>query len=216
MSTLASPPRAARLDGSERVAEDRRRVPPNSLTTVTESILNRVANGDQAALGECITRYGGLVWSLARRLLRDDREAEDGVQDVFVELWQSAGRFDPGRASESTFVGMVARRRLIDRRRRMDRVPDPLPLDTRQPATEEADPLEQDDRNAQLARAWKELREEERTVLELAIHGGQTYAEIAERTGTPLGTVKSRARSGLQRLRENLSRVGVEAGGPTS
>ena len=85
--------------------------------SVNESILQRVAAGDMAAMQECIDRYGGLVWSLARRLSLSPAEAEDGVQEAFIELWKHAERFDPEVASETTFVSMIARRRLIDRRR---------------------------------------------------------------------------------------------------
>ncbi|MBX9623103.1 MAG: sigma-70 family RNA polymerase sigma factor, partial [Gemmataceae bacterium] len=95
---------------------------------MTEPVLPRVAVGDPAAVRECIARYGPLVWGLARRLVPNPADAEDAAQDVFISLWQSAGRYDPAQAAEVTFVAMIARRRLIDRRRRARRHPPPDPL----------------------------------------------------------------------------------------
>ena len=85
------------------------------------NVLHRVAAGDRAAVRECLARYGGLVWSLVRRSTSDAAEAEDAVQEIFVDVWQSASRFDPAVASEATFIAMIARRRLIDRARRRNR-----------------------------------------------------------------------------------------------
>ena len=74
-----------------------------------EAILNRIANGDQDAVQECLKTYGGLVWSLARRMLRNSDDAEDAVQEIFVDIWKNAGRFDPSQSSETTFIAMIAR-----------------------------------------------------------------------------------------------------------
>lgn len=82
---------------------------------VPVTILERIAAGDPSALDECMDRYGGLIWSLVRRLAPDYTDAEDIVQEILVGLWRSAGRFDPRIASEATFITMIARRRLIDR-----------------------------------------------------------------------------------------------------
>ena len=86
----------------------------------TESILERIAAGDANAVQECMDLYGNLVWSLARRFTRSAAEAEDAVQEVFLDVWKSAARFDAKRASEKTFVAMIARRRLIDLLRRTE------------------------------------------------------------------------------------------------
>lgn len=168
------------------------------------TILQRVARGEQSAVGECIARYGGLVATLANRLLRDIREVDDGVQDVFVELWKVAGRYDPDRGTEDAFVSTVARRRLIDRRRRNRNVPRPTALEGDLPAPTTSDPLERHDVADRLRDLWERLDDGERDVLDLAVHHGMTYAEVAETRGLPLGTVKSRARAGLRRLREGL------------
>ncbi len=84
---------------------------------MTDTLLQRIAGGDRSAVAACIDTYSGLVWSLARRFLQNEADAEETVQEIFLELWEKAARFDPGVAGEVTFVSMIARRRLIDRRR---------------------------------------------------------------------------------------------------
>ena len=85
---------------------------------MNESILARVASGDANAVRECIDEFGGLVWAIARRMARTRADAEDAVQEIFIDVWKSAGRFDPAQGSEKVFVSTIARRRLIDRLRR--------------------------------------------------------------------------------------------------
>ncbi|MEL6543477.1 MAG: sigma-70 family RNA polymerase sigma factor [Myxococcota bacterium] len=89
--------------------------------TAHSSLLERIAAGDAAAVRACVSTYGGLVWSLARRHLSNEADAEEAVQDAFMSLWKSADRFDPDRAEEATFVAMIARRRIIDRARKRGR-----------------------------------------------------------------------------------------------
>lgn len=74
------------------------------------SLLQRIAGGDSAAVSECITKYGALVWSLARRLSRTASDAEDATQEIFLDIWRSAGRFDPSQGSDQIFIAMIARR----------------------------------------------------------------------------------------------------------
>ena len=173
------------------------------------SILERVAAGDPAAPSECIDRFSGLVWSLARRLCPTAAEAEDAVQEIFIDLWKSAGRFDASIASETTFVAMIARRRLIDRGRRRMRRPE-VP----QIAETVADPAEARDRSpageesAIAQRAFAQLRPEQQQVLQLAIHHGCSHEQIATATGMPLGTVKTHARRGLIKMRQILADEG--------
>jgi RNA polymerase sigma-70 factor, ECF subfamily len=161
---------------------------------------------DAGAVRECIGRYGRLVCSMARRFSPTD--TEDAVQEIFVDLWKNAGRFDPAVASEPVFVAMIARRRLIDRRRRSKR-------DTAASVAPElpviADPgagPEVCAEASQAARALLQLRPEQRDVLLQTTCLGMSHEEIAKRTGQPLGTVKSLARRGLLRVRAVL--LGVE------
>lgn len=175
-------------------------------------LLGRVALGDTAAIRECLARYGNLVWSLARRF--EALEAEDAVQEIFLDLWKSAARFDPAIASETAFVAMIARRRLIDRRRsRLRRPTADTPL-----AGDSSDGILAVDPNPttsadlcaeaqQAARALEQLRPEQREVLVLSTVGGLSHGEIAEQTGMPLGTVKAHARRGLLSIRAALGDV---------
>ncbi len=86
--------------------------------SMNPSVLQRIAAGDSTAVRECIDRFGALVWSLARRLSRTAADAEDATQEIFLDIWRSAARFDASQGSEKVFVAMIARRRLIDRLRK--------------------------------------------------------------------------------------------------
>ena len=165
---------------------------------------------------DCLTRYGGLVWSIARRLSANNADAEDAVQEIFIDLWRSSSRYDAGIASESTFIATIARRRLIDRRRRQDRRPTTATLDEQQFPQSPPDPIERlqlcDD--AALARGkMLELSGDQQRVLTLAIEKGCSQTEIAERLELPLGTVKTHARRGLIKLRELMA---VDAAAPST
>jgi RNA polymerase sigma factor (sigma-70 family) len=180
---------------------------------VSAFLLPRVAFGDPAAVRDCIARYGGLVWSLARRLSPSVTDAEDAVQEIFVDLWRSAPRYDHSVSSEVTFVAMIARRRLIDRRRRRQRRPDtePLPEGAGMFAGPEHAQMELCGEAAIASKAIAELRPEQREVLILSTYHGLSHEEISEALGMPLGTVKAHARRGLLRVRELLL-SGAEAG----
>jgi RNA polymerase sigma-70 factor (ECF subfamily) len=171
-----------------------------------DSLLARVGAGDASAVRECLQRFGGLVWSLARRFSSSQSDAEDAVQEIFVDLWRSAKRYDPRAASEATFVAMIARRRLIDRMRsRQRRKEEPLG----EGAEASAEPPGELAAEAALAaKAIAQLRPEQREVLLLATLHGLSHEEIAQKTGLPLGTVKTHARRGLLRVREVLAAEG--------
>ncbi len=165
--------------------------------------------GDPGSVQACIDQFGGLVWSLARRLAPAD--ADDAVQEIFIDLWKSARRYDPRLASEATFVAMIARRRLIDRRRRLARQPDAQPItdpnapgpsieDTAQAAGEDA---------AAATRALAALSPDQLRVITLAVYHGLSHDQISKATGLPLGTVKTHIRRGLIRVRETLERSGT-------
>ena len=171
-----------------------------------KSILERVAQGDRFAVNQCLETYSGLVWSLARRFLGSHADAEDAVQEVFIELWRTAGRFDPQLGSEATFVSTVARRRLIDRQRRKSRRLEVVSLEHEEVDCPTSDPpqLEMQDEVRRVREAMHQLRPEEQQVLHLSLSEGLSQAEIARVTELPLGTVKTHARRGLERLREML------------
>ena len=172
---------------------------------------------------ECLDSFGGLVWSLVIRRCPNRADAEEVVQEVFLDLWKSAHRFDPTVASESTFVAMITRRRLIDRRRKMDRTlsASSLPDDNQAENTRAAAAHNDDaacqvdiaDEAALVREKMEELKPEEKSVLELAIDHGLSHSQISERTQLPLGTVKTHARRGLIRLRELLiGKIEIEGG----
>ncbi len=195
------------------------------------SLLQRIAAGDQGAVSEFLKRYSALVWSLARRLSANDPDAEDAVHEIFIDLWKSAGRFDPNVASEVTFVAMVARRRLIDRRRRLGRIPrmEAVRDDdvSRAAVSGGAGPalggddvsrtaqgtLEVGEESTRALAELKNLSLDQQKVLRLSIFHGLSHEKIASALKMPLGTVKTHARRGLIRLRESLE--GVRAKTPT-
>jgi RNA polymerase sigma-70 factor (ECF subfamily) len=178
------------------------------VTSVTpEPILHRVAAGDPAAVQEVIDRYGGLVWSLARRFCPNKEEAEDAAQEVFIEIWNKAKRYDASLSSEITFIAMIARRRLIDRGRRRQRAlkADGLEDDAILPSDDrDQEMVDVGDEAARAAKALAQLRPDEQRVLRLAIYDGMSHDQIAKATTMPLGTVKTHLRRGLQRVREML------------
>ena len=179
-------------------------------TTAQElPILARVAAGDQVAMREALARFGGLVWSIARRF--DASDAEDAVQEIFLDVWKSAARYDDKVASETAFVAMIARRRLIDRRRSRSRHDARFEPVSELPAVrDEASAPDTCAEANQAARALDQLRPEQRQVLVMATAHGMSHSEIAEQTGMPLGTVKAHARRGLLSIRAALLGVDQE------
>jgi RNA polymerase sigma-70 factor (ECF subfamily) len=178
-------------------------------------ILPRVAASEPGAVEEFLARYGGLVWSLVRLAIRNGADAEEAAQDVFVEVWRQAGRYDAAIAPEASFVAMIARRRIIDRLRRERRrrgrdadlvAPEPLATAPR------ACPLELAEEVAAARQRLACLKPDERRFVEWSVCEGLSHAEIAARSGQPLGTVKSHINRGLKRLRELLGTAPTAAG----
>ena len=170
------------------------------------SILSRVAAGEPGAINECMQHFHGLVWSLARRMGAGAADAEDAVQEIFIDLWRTAARYDVSRTSEAGWVAMIARRRLIDRARRRERLPvlESIPDDFDVASESERD-LDREWRAEQARAILRELPDSQRRMLELSLVHGKTHDEIARETDTPLGTVKSHIRRGLQRARDLLA-----------
>ena len=181
---------------------------------MAELVLKRIAQGDPRAVSECIDEFGGLVWALARRLTRTRADAEDAVQEIFTDVWRSAGRFDASQGSEKVFISTIARRRLIDRLRRSSKEPATEPVDVLDLAdwSEPGSHAEVCVEAERAAKAVAQLRPEQQRVLQLGILNGMTHSEIAASTGMPLGTVKTNMRRGLIQVRE-LMQVLVDSRG---
>ena len=180
---------------------------------VTQTILQKIAAGDQSAVQDCLKSYGGLVWSLARRMLRNQDDAEDAVQEIFLDVWKNAARFDPAQASETTFVAMIARRRLIDKIRHTQRriSADSIEDVLAEPSVRDDKVMQTNIEAREAAKALDQLRPEQQQVLQLSIVHGLSHQEIADSIGMPLGTVKTHARRGIIQVREILGLGNVGA-----
>jgi RNA polymerase sigma-70 factor, ECF subfamily len=176
---------------------------------MSSSMLQRIAAGDAAAVRECIEQYGALIWSIARRLSRTPSDAEDATQEIFLDIWRSASRFDASQGSDKVFIAMIARRRLIDRLRKTSAEPPMDPIEALEGIawSENSESSESSMEAEQATRALAGLRPEQRQVLELGLLQGLSQSEIAKRLNMPLGTVKSFMRRGLIRVRELMNIV---------
>jgi len=177
-----------------------------AVSDTSKGILERVAAGDATAVNDCLERYGDLVWSLARRYLRNDADAEDSVQDIFIDIWASAGRYDRSIASEVAFISTIARRRLIDRIRHFERRPNTDSLDDENNLYEPSVPttLEDDAEVSKVEQVLKAMDAQHNEILSMSLYEGYSHSEIAQRLDLPLGTVKTRLRRGLIHIREQL------------
>ncbi len=157
---------------------------------------------------DCLQSYGGLVWSITRRYVGNETDAEDLVQEIFTEIWRVAERFDAKLGGETTFVGAVARRRSIDWLRKSKRRPalDPLPEDDHGLPAVTPDSSAACDGKTVLE-ILGHLPEDTQQLFRLHFESGMTHPEIAEKTGMPLGTVKTRLRRGLVDLRKAVARL---------
>jgi len=180
------------------------------------SIVRRMAEGDESALGLLYDQWIQPVYSLVVQLLRDADEAEDVVEETFWQAWQRAASYDVSRGTVRTWLLTIARSRALDRLRVRNRRRDETPV-TADVAIDERDPLldlEGRERRDLVLSALNELPPDQRRALELAYFRGLTQSEIAETLGEPLGTIKTRMRLGMMKLREKLGLLlDVPAGG---
>ena len=167
-----------------------------------------MAEGDRAAFEEVYRRSAAKLFGVCLRILPERSEAEEALQDAYLSVWQRAGLFDESRGSAMTWLIALTRNRAVDRRRASARLP-VVALDL---ASEVADAspdafavLDADGEDRRLAACLAQLQPRDVRFLQSAFLEGATYAELAERTGQPLGTVKSRIRRALLALRECLS-----------
>lgn len=169
-------------------------------------LIRRMAAGDRDALAPFYDRLAPLVYPLILRIVRSPTDAADVIQEVFWEAWQSAHTYDAARGTPEAWIVMRARSRAIDRARSTRRRGETFvaPLDESLAASADARPDEAVADRGLVRAALERLPEAQREVIELAYYGGLTQTEIAERLKQPLGTVKTRMRLALERLREAL------------
>jgi len=183
------------------------------------ALVARMRAGDERALGELYDRWEDAVRVCALSIVDEAAEAEDVVEDVFWQAWRQSGRFDAERGSVSAWLLTIARSRALDRARARRRSRETSGLEELEVSGVEAsvaqsDPLvdaERGERSRMVRRALHDLPAEQRESLELAYFEGLSQTEIAARTGNPLGTVKTRMRLAMQKLRESLATLGEPA-----
>ncbi len=184
----------------------------NDLEVTDLELLEKIKAGDPAALDALHRRYASAVYSLVWKILQNPEEAEDVALDVFWQIWRQAGRYDPSRGAPPAWIFTVARSRAIDRLRARHRREDRT-ISIDDPGTS-LDPLDEEATPDQIAsfrqtrdavrEALKSLSKPQREAVELAFFKGLTHVEIAAKLRLPLGTVKTRIRQGLIRLRRLL------------
>ena len=175
------------------------------------TLLRRMAEGDEQALGVLYDRWNAIVHGVVARMLRQPDDVEDVVEEAFWQAWRQASRFDPTRGAVQTWLLTIARSRALDRVRSLRRRrEEPIEGDDGQAVTQqtaEGDPAldaESSERRSIVVAALADLPREQREALELGYFSGLSQTEIAERTGQPLGTVKTRMRLAMQKLRSQL------------
>jgi RNA polymerase sigma-70 factor (ECF subfamily) len=170
-----------------------------------DHLLGRVARGEPGAMRACVDQFGGLVWSLALKRTRSREEAEDAVQEIFLDLWRSAGRYEPGLSSEAGFCALIARRRLIDLARKQARRPELASLpDGLDAPNDDHVRLQRNVEADQVLDVVRSLPEKQLELIELSLIEGLSHSQIADRTGIPLGTVKSNIRRGIAEVKRRL------------
>jgi RNA polymerase sigma-70 factor, ECF subfamily len=183
-------------------------MPPLPSDASDAELVRQLRAGQQNALSVLYDRYGGLVYTIAFRVLNQRDEAEDLTQDVFLTFWKD-GKFDPNRASLSTYLGILTRSRALNklesrgsRARSLHRLQQLTPAEFSAPT-----PLEQASQEEQqetVQAALTQLNDNQRRILEMSYYQGMSQSEIAQQLSMPLGTVKTNARQGLIKLRQLL------------
>ena len=179
---------------------------------ILERLLAQVARGDEQAFADLYQRVAAAVFGLVSKVVRNPAQSEEVTQEVFVELWRTAPRFDPARGTARSWIMTCAHRRAVDRVRSAESAARRDDLagrrDQGRPYDEVVEQVESSLEREHVRRGLQALTALQREAVVLAYYGGHTHREIAELLGVPQGTVKTRLRDGLIRLRDHL---GVEA-----
>jgi RNA polymerase sigma-70 factor (ECF subfamily) len=190
-------------------------VPPSQTSASSEReqlalALGRVAQGSQAALGEVYQRTSAKLFGICIRILEERSEAEDALQEIYVNVWRKAGSFDPAKASPITWLAALARNRSIDRKRalasRGASAPVEEALDLADDAPDALARLESREESGRIDACLSELDDRQNRAIRATFYEGLSYPELASRWAVPLGTMKSWIRRGLIRLKDCLER----------
>ncbi len=176
-------------------------------------LVTAVARYSEVALAEVYRRHGGAVYGLARRVLNNESEAQDVTQEVFLRLWNQPDRFDPGRGTLRAFLLAQSHARAVDAIRSLNARRAREAKDAQRTATAEYDVSHEAWDLAladKVSGALADLPKDERRAIELAYFDGRTYVEVAELLDTPEGTIKSRIRNGMRRMRATLVEAGIQ------
>ena len=169
-----------------------------------DSILARIADGENGSFELLIEKYGNLVWSIGKKFLYRQSDLEDAVQEVFIAIWKSADKFDANKAKEITFVSMIARRRFIDHLRKISKHKNLESIDDDNSGHQlYKESILNESTDLQLIKnAIKSLDINDQELLNLSIYQGYSHSEISKLLNVPLGTVKTRIRRNLIKLKE--------------
>jgi RNA polymerase sigma-70 factor (ECF subfamily) len=175
------------------------------LRATNAALIDRLIQRDETALAALYDRYAGMLWSVLNRILHDTQAAEEILQDIFFQLWRTASQFDATRGSLPAWLMVIARNRAISRLRRHNPAAgDALVESTAISAVNIESAASQKQLLGRVKDALENLPKEQRAAVELAYFEGLTHSEIAQRTGDPLGTVKTRLRSAVETLKRTL------------
>jgi len=174
--------------------------------------LKAMAGGDHPSLAKTYDLMGSIVFSLAVRMLRDRSAAEDVTQDIFVQVWRQAGNYDTARGSPEAWIMMIARTRILDRLRSRNSGIILKPVGDNLPDAPDAEDWPEDlaitrEEAAAVRKALAELPDDQKHAIELAFFDGLTHVEISEKLSVPLGTIKTRIRLGLIKIRDRLQEL---------
>ena len=171
---------------------------------VNDSILARIAAGEDGSFELLIEKYGNLVWSIGKKFLYKQSDVEDAVQEVFIAIWKSADKFDANKAKEITFVSMIARRRFIDHLRKISKHKNLESIDDENRGHQlYKESILNESTDLQLIKnAIKSLDIDDQELLNLSIYQGYSHSEISKLLNLPLGTVKTKIRRNLIKLQE--------------
>lgn len=172
----------------------------------TSDILCRISNNEKNAVEQCIDKYSGLIWAMAKKNCFSREDAEDAVQEIFMDIWRYAGRFDQKKSPEQCFIIMIARRRLIDRVRKANHRPQlwfsEKTLDNQASEDHKKMQLCLDLKDA--IKEFNRFKPQQRKIMKMSVFGEMSHLEIAATTNIPLGTVKSHIRRGLRQIRDAI------------